>query len=232
MPYASSVRQYGLPWAHESTRFRPSRDSDDVRQQWKRERLRREQMASLEVGQQQLSRRIEQTRRRILGGSASAVTTTTIQNGMQEYVIDGVTGNNASIYYGNTTVTVNGQTVTPHFILVRPDPSLGIVVASGPPLPCLIPYKLWAIPTETVDGNAVTYSNYNDNSSGQNAQTRTAMNSVTSETQIIVPRYLVGDVIWCMNISTTWAPVDTSPIASGATMLMDINVDSRAWSQQ
>jgi hypothetical protein len=241
MPYATSVQQHGLPWAHESTRLRPSLDSDDVRQQWKRNNTQRNQLQEMAVGQQQLSRQLESIRRRILGGAGNLTSTVYEGATIAQYAIVGITNNNATIYASPGTVLVNGQNVVPHFILVQADPGLsGFIVSnptSPPPLPCLIPYKLWAIPTETIDtSNVVTYSAYNDSVYGNQAQTRTASATIggspVNEIQVIVPRYLVGDVISCLTISSPILSPQPDPsqiMASGGAMLLDINVDGRAW---
>lgn len=73
-----------------------------------------------------------------------------------------------------------------------------------------------SIATETIDGQAVAYSLY-DNVN----QTRVATAGTNTETQVIVPRYLVGDVIYAMSVKTF--TTDTTVKA------MDMNIDGRAW---
>jgi hypothetical protein len=142
---------------------------------------------------------------------------------IKQYVIAGTPGNNASIYTG-PAITVAGQSVPPHFVLVT-NPSPG-----GPNLPVLLAYKLWAIPGETIDTVAVSYGSYGDSSAGQNAQTRSASTiNGGSETQVIVPRFLCGDIIWCAAISSPSEVPTQSPTGSTPDALLDINADGRAW---
>jgi hypothetical protein len=73
--------------------------------------------------------------------------------------------------------------------------------------------------TETVDGAAITYT-------PSGTQSRTAASTIGSETQVVVPRYLVNDEIYADEPQGGVAV--TSP--AGIT-LMDCNRDGRAWAE-
>jgi hypothetical protein len=86
------------------------------------------------------------------------------------------------------------------------------------------PPKLrFSISTETIDGVVVAYSGY-----GPLTQTRNASGGGNSESQVIVPRYLVNDLIYAMPAPTLVTFVQgPKTIKVG---LLDINADGRAWS--
>jgi len=86
------------------------------------------------------------------------------------------------------------------------------------------PPKLqFQIESETIDGTVVTYTDYDTD-----AQTRHASAGdppdVTEEDQVIVPRYLVDDLIYVMSAKTLIVDDDGNDLG-----LIDINVDGRAW---
>lgn len=74
----------------------------------------------------------------------------------------------------------------------------------------------FSITSGTIDGIPISYGSYSTS-----AQTRVATINTDSETQIIVPRYTQGDVIYAIK-----APLD--PIDE----LLDINIDGRAWAKK
>ena len=79
----------------------------------------------------------------------------------------------------------------------------------------------FSITDETVDGLAITYSSYSTS-----AQTRIATATGITETQIIVPRFLVDDIIFVVTTSTGVFK-DVPPVEI---TLLDLNIDGRAWS--
>jgi len=82
------------------------------------------------------------------------------------------------------------------------------------------PPKLrFSITSETIDGTDVTYDGYD-----LTAQTRNATDGTTTETQVIVPRYLVDDLIFASRANSLATDEDENPIG-----LMDENRDARAW---
>jgi hypothetical protein len=82
------------------------------------------------------------------------------------------------------------------------------------------PPKLrFSIVTETIDGTQIDYSGYDFD-----AQTRLASDGSTDETQVIVPRYLVDDLIFASRANSLAMDDDENPIG-----LMDENRDARAW---
>ncbi len=77
-----------------------------------------------------------------------------------------------------------------------------------------------SIVTETIDGTVWNYSSYDDTK-----QTRSAQGGTDSQTQIITPRYLVGDVIYAMSAKTFVPDPDTTSDIK----TMDMNIDARSW---
>lgn len=85
------------------------------------------------------------------------------------------------------------------------------------------PYKLRnSNLSEVIDGVTVNYSAY-DNT----AQTRVATSSSATETHVIVPRYLVGDLIWA--IAPDVLGDDGVDLVGSTAALLDLNIDGRAW---
>lgn len=72
MPTVASNRNVSLPTPHESSSLRPARDSDDLRQAYKRQIKHRDQVSGDRVAVDQLTRQVEKIRRRILGGAAGS----------------------------------------------------------------------------------------------------------------------------------------------------------------
>lgn len=72
MPTATPSRQLVATPSHEGSQFRPTKDSDDVRQQWKRNEVLRKIIGGQNDSINQITRTVEKLRRRILGGSGSA----------------------------------------------------------------------------------------------------------------------------------------------------------------
>lgn len=68
MPQANISKAIPLATPHESTNLRPARDADDPRQAWKRLSSQRGQVMNDANSLQQLIRKVEMMRRRILGG--------------------------------------------------------------------------------------------------------------------------------------------------------------------
>lgn len=79
------------------------------------------------------------------------------------------------------------------------------------------PYKLRrSIASETIDGTLVSYTYASDSE-------RTATDGTNSETQKIVPRYLVDDLVWGIT-ATTAVTKDNASLT-----ILDMNIDGRAW---
>lgn len=76
-----------------------------------------------------------------------------------------------------------------------------------------------SVDTETIDGDTINYSAY-DNT----AQTRLADDGTNQETQVIVPRYLVDTVIFAFKANSCALDEDGNTIG-----LQDANVAGRAW---
>jgi hypothetical protein len=72
MPTLTVNKLIRVPTVHESSRLRPSGDSDDVRQAWKASRAQREQLMAAMESIQLLSKKVDTIRRRILGGAGGA----------------------------------------------------------------------------------------------------------------------------------------------------------------
>lgn len=68
MPTATPSRQLVATPSHEGSPFRPAKDSDDVRQQWKRNEVLRKIIDGQNDSINQITRTVEKLRRRILGG--------------------------------------------------------------------------------------------------------------------------------------------------------------------
>jgi len=89
------------------------------------------------------------------------------------------------------------------------------------------PTKLrFSITSETIDSDAVSYSSYDTST-----QTRNADDGSTSEDQVIVPRYLVNDVIYAIRCQTFVDDPDADPDSDPMPQLnlIDMNIDARAW---
>ena len=69
MPTATTSKAVQIHNPREGSRLQSPREKDDVTQSWKGMKAQREQMQSLLYSQEQLTRKIEQIRRRILGGT-------------------------------------------------------------------------------------------------------------------------------------------------------------------
>ncbi len=89
------------------------------------------------------------------------------------------------------------------------------------------PYKLrYSITHQDIGGVGVDYSSYS-----LTGQTRLATGGTDTETQIIVDRYLVDDLIFAIS-ATTLVEVTTGSPPDEVTQklgLLDLNVDGRAW---
>lgn len=85
----------------------------------------------------------------------------------------------------------------------------------GPNTSILVPWKLQQVASELVDGITINYSAYNSAS-----QSRTADNGAATETQVITPRYLPGDLIFAMGINF---------FLGNSNGLIDVNLDGRAF---
>lgn len=73
MPTVSPVKNVSLRTPHEGSRFRPKNDSDDIRQAHKLAGKQREQGVDYGHAINQLARKVETMRRRMLGGSGSVI---------------------------------------------------------------------------------------------------------------------------------------------------------------
>lgn len=69
MPTATTSKSVPMRQTRESSVYRVSKDRDDVRQQWKQSNKDRDQLRDALLSVEQLTRKIEAIRRRILGGS-------------------------------------------------------------------------------------------------------------------------------------------------------------------
>jgi len=85
------------------------------------------------------------------------------------------------------------------------------------------PYKLrYSTSNANIDNTIIAYTDYDTTH-----QTRNATADNLSEIQIIVPRYLVGDLIYASKVNhTNVSNVDAS------SMLLDLNDDARAWARK
>lgn len=96
------------------------------------------------------------------------------------------------------------------------------------------PFKLRETLTgETIDNIAVAYSYSSSGFDTYLIRTARATISgqVTSEKQIVVPRYLVGDKIYAMPCSAAVITASDG-LSIGTITLIDINVDGRAWARR
>jgi hypothetical protein len=85
------------------------------------------------------------------------------------------------------------------------------------------PYKLRASNTSaSIEGVTVTYTS-------QGPQARKAQTLVDSEIQIIIPRYLGGDIIYAVKVEGNSGV--TAP-GGAALEYIDLNVDGRAWARE
>jgi hypothetical protein len=86
------------------------------------------------------------------------------------------------------------------------------------------PPKLqFKVDKETIDGVLVTYSAWDTDTQTRHASSGVAPNT-TEEDQVIVPRYLVDDLIYVMSAKTLVVDADEKDLG-----LIDINADARAW---
>jgi hypothetical protein len=83
------------------------------------------------------------------------------------------------------------------------------------------PTKLRQVASEDIDGWVVNYVY------GGIGRTAT-FEDATTEAQAIVPCYLVGDVIWTMEVDDSFV---TSGSPATTITILDINVDGRAWAK-
>jgi hypothetical protein len=85
------------------------------------------------------------------------------------------------------------------------------------------PYKLRASNTSaSIEGVTVTYTS-------QGPQARKAQTLVDSEIQIIIPRYLGGDIIYAVKVEGNSGVT----VPGGAAIeYIDLNVDGRAWARE
>ncbi len=110
--------------------------------------------------------------------------------------------------------SMNSDTLVCHSWDFATEGSDNILIAKPPKL-------RFSIASEVIDGDTVTYSAYDTG-----AQTRHATDGGTSEDQVIVPRYLVDDVIYVISANTDLLDGDGNPIT-----LLDLNIDARAWAK-
>lgn len=86
------------------------------------------------------------------------------------------------------------------------------------------PTKLqFSIDSETIDGTVVTYTLYDTTNQTRHASAGVAPNT-TEEDQVIVPRYLVDDLIYVASARTLVLDADNKDLG-----LIDVNIDGRAW---
>lgn len=103
------------------------------------------------------------------------------------------------------------------------DEMLNVLTADGISGQIWKPYKLrWPVgatgtTTATIDGVTITYSSWDTS-----GQTRSATDGSITETHVITPRYLVGDLLWAVKVVPEWATGEPAH-------WMDINADGRAW---
>jgi hypothetical protein len=85
------------------------------------------------------------------------------------------------------------------------------------------PYKLrWSAPNVTIDGQAVTYANYDLTSQKREATCQSVMAK-----EAITPRYVLNDLVWANQPGITLVTV------SGTGLIwMDLNRDGRAWAKK
>jgi hypothetical protein len=86
------------------------------------------------------------------------------------------------------------------------------------------PYKLqFSIVTETIDDTVVTYSAWDTDAQTRHASSGDAPNTI-EEDQVIVPRYLVDDLIYVFPAKTLIKDDNDKDLG-----LIDMNLDGRAW---
>jgi hypothetical protein len=84
------------------------------------------------------------------------------------------------------------------------------------------PELRFSITSEVIDGDTVNYDGYD-----LDAQTRNASDGTTTETQVIVPRYLPDvTIIFACRANSLGKDDDDNPIG-----LLDLNVAGRAWAK-
>lgn len=84
-----------------------------------------------------------------------------------------------------------------------------------------------SITSEVLDGTTITYTY---TTTGSAAYVERTASGASSETQRIVPRYILNDEIWAIGVPVG-ANDDTSPTPQPLTIL-DLNIDARAWAAQ
>ena len=125
-------KSLALSTPHESSVMQSARSADDVRQAWKRQTKQRDQILDYGVAIDNLARKVETMRRRMLGGTGSSTVSTGYQG---EY--DPTKSYDATQTFKITaplTITVSG---TPHVIVagfygVRPAASVADSQGFGP----------------------------------------------------------------------------------------------------
>jgi hypothetical protein len=86
------------------------------------------------------------------------------------------------------------------------------------------PFKLrFSITGVVIDGSNISYTNYSNAN-----QTRTATTVAGSEIQVIVPRYVVNDLIYGITVDHTGVVVGQV----GELKVLDLNADGRAWAKK
>lgn len=80
-----------------------------------------------------------------------------------------------------------------------------------------------SIASETIDGTLVSYAY-----TGTYVR-RTATGTGINETQIIVPRFLVGDILYAATIAAV--DLTKTPGNTVSVTRIDVNIDARAWAQ-
>lgn len=117
-------------------------------------------------------------------------------------------------------------------VTVKGDYLICTLWAGGDQLFIAKPPKLrMSVTTETLDGIVTAYS-VGAFAGTQYQFTRRIATPSTggAEIQVIVPRYLVGDEIWAIDVGDTG---ELPPIpGSDDTSLLDLNIDARAWTRK
>lgn len=86
------------------------------------------------------------------------------------------------------------------------------------------PFKLrFSITGVVIDGSNISYASYSTAN-----QIRTATSVAGSEIQVIVPRYVVSDLIYGITVDHTGVVVGQV----GELKVMDLNADGRAWAKK
>lgn len=94
--------------------------------------------------------------------------------------------------------------------------------ASGPTVSVAKPYLLRKTPFNGASRNGISYSYTSDVS-------RTASLSGETETQVVVPSYVVGDIIYAIKGVVGGVGVT---LTAGTISWLDLNVDGRAWAKE